>query len=136
MNTVNSFNSTTAPTAEQRWMVNDMKKKINGLVWDISIVSGASAELLADNVTCRGTTWCGHQKICLSADLTALTARRVIAHELTHAFLWSTQMRIPETFSEEEVCEFVACWGYEIQAVTEEVYAELYYSPDGGKDNG
>ncbi len=114
--------------------MNDMKKKINGLVWDISIVSGASAELLADGVTCRGTTWCGHQRICLSADLTRQTAKRVIAHELTHAFLWSTQMRIPETFTEEEVCEFVACWGYEIQTMTEEVYAALYCPLDGGAE--
>lgn len=108
-----------------------MVKKINGLVWDISVVSTTSAELLVDNVACRGTTWCGHQKICLSADLTEFTARRVIAHELTHAFLWSTQMRLPETFTEEEVCEFVACWGYEILTMTEEVCSELYYSNGG-----
>ena len=112
-----------------------MKKKINDLVWEISIVPSMNPELLVNDVTCRGTTWCGQQKIFLSADLTKESARSVIAHELAHAFLWSTQMRVPETFTEEEVCEFIARWGYRIQEMTEEVYAEFYY-PKDGEGNG
>lgn len=36
---------------------------------------------------------------------------------------------------EEEVCEFIARWGYRIQEMTEEVYAEFYY-PKDGEGNG
>lgn len=107
-----------------------MKKGINGLLWDISIVPPTSPELYVDGNTCRGTTWFGQQQIFLSADLNADSAKVVIIHELTHAFLWSTQMRIPDTFTEEEICDFVARWGSEIISTAREVYVGLFYVPE------
>ena len=103
-----------------------MKKKINELIWDIAIVATASPELNVDGAICRGTTWFGKQLICVSSDLDPQTAKITITHELTHAFLWSTQMRRPDTFTEEEICDFFARWGSQIVNAAEEVYAELY----------
>ena len=106
---------------------------INGLDWRISIVPSQNPELYVDGVLCAGTTWLTQQEIYLSADLNAKTARCIIAHELTHAYLWATQMKVPEAFTEEEVCDFVARWGDEIMNMTNHIYKELYRK---GKGNG
>lgn len=103
-----------------------MRININHLLWEINVVSTTDPELMVDGEMCRGTTWFGKQQIFLAKELNANTALRVIIHELTHAYLYSTQMRIPETFTEEEVCEFVACWGADIISMANEVYTELY----------
>lgn len=106
--------------------------KINDLEWEIKVVSATDATLVVDGDKCRGTTWFGKQQIFLSSELDYRTAKLVILHELTHAFLWSTQMRIPEKFNEEEICDFMACWGNQIVDVAEMAYAELYIEAKHG----
>lgn len=105
-----------------------MEIKINNLIWEIKIVPASNPELVTDSYARGGTTWIMQQKIYLSSDLTKNTARLVIAHELTHAFLYSTQMQAEEemTYTEEEMCEFVSKWGEQIFELTDEVYDELY----------
>jgi len=112
-----------------------MRIHINHMLWEVNIVPTTDPELMVDGEMCRGTTWYGKQQIFLADALNGNTALRVIIHELTHAHLFSTQMRLPDTFTEEEVCEFVACWGAEIIRVATEVYTELY-SPWERADNG
>lgn len=104
-----------------------MRIHINYLLWEINIVPVTDPGLMVDGEMCRGATWYGKQQIYLAAELNANTALRVIIHELTHAYLYSTQMRLPDTFTEEEVCEFVACWGADIIGMANEVHGELYY---------
>lgn len=103
-----------------------MRIHINHLLWEIKIVPTTDPELRVDGEMCRGTTWYGKQQIYLAEELNGNTAMRVIIHELTHAYLYSTQMRIPENFNEEEVCEFVACWATDIISMADEVYLGLY----------
>lgn len=103
-----------------------MRIHINHLVWEVNIASTTDPELMVDGEMCRGTTWYGKQQIFLAAELNANTALRVIIHELTHAYLYSTQMRIPESFNEEEVCDFMACWAQDILVTADVVFQELY----------
>ena len=103
-----------------------MRIHINHLLWEVNIVSTTDPGLMVDGEMCRGTTWFGKQQIFLAAELNANTALRVIIHELTHAHLYSTQMRLPDTFTEEEVCEFMACWGADIISMANEVYMHFF----------
>lgn len=103
-----------------------IEKKINGLVWTIETRSATDAALISDGAMIRGITQCGKQLILLSGDLDQRTARLVILHELVHAYLWSTQARMPDEYTEEEVCEFVARWGRKINDTAEMIVTELF----------
>ena len=103
-----------------------MKKKINGLVWSIEVRPATDAALVLDGTLVRGITQCGKQLILLSGDLDAYTGRRVVTHELTHAFLWSTQARMAEEYAEEDLCEFMACWGLQIVDMAVQISNALY----------
>lgn len=109
-----------------------MKIEINNLIWEVSIVPNTNPELIANSYAASGTTWGISQKIYLSADLTKDTVKSVIAHELAHAFLLSTQIRPTnqdadiEHYSEEEMCNFVSMYGEQIWDLTFKIYSELY----------
>lgn len=103
-----------------------IQKKINDLVWEIAIAPSTNPELIVDGTARAGATWLMQQKIYLSEELNKNTARSIIAHELTHAFIYSTQIKEEESYTEEELCEFVAKWGDKIFALTDEIYNELY----------
>ena len=105
-----------------------MQKKINNLIWEIFISPSMSPELTVGNNVCAGVTWCMQQKIHLSADLDRNNAKGVISHELAHAFLYSTQIKKEEPYTEEEMCEFISKWGEQILTLTNEIYDELYPS--------
>ena len=106
--------------------IKSAKEYINGFEWEVHIIPATDPELYVDGDICRGTTWMGKHQIFLSSDLTSSTAKRVIVHELTHAYLFSTQMRVPETFTEEEVCDFIACWADLIYSSANNIYRALY----------
>lgn len=99
---------------------------INGFVWDVDIVPSESEALTIDGRQCRGATWCGQQRIVLSAMLNQRTARRTITHELSHAFLWSTQVHCQDTYGEEELCDFVACYAAQISRYANDIYTALF----------
>jgi hypothetical protein len=39
-----------------------------------------------------------------------------------------TQMKVPDEMTEEEVCDFFGCWGYQIIELAEWIFSELYCS--------
>ena len=108
-----------------------MKIEINNLIWEIVIAPSTNPELIVNGEAVAGATWPMQQKIYLSADLTKDTVKNVIAHELTHAFLFSTQIKPvadaeEERYSEEEMCNFVSLYGDQIFTLTGKVYNDLY----------
>ena len=103
-----------------------MKINLEGLMWQVELADAHSPELIADGGPCRGTTWCGHQRIYISNELTPDCAVRVIRHEVTHAYIWSTQMSLPKTFDEEYICDFVAMWAPQILAASKRIFNTLY----------
>ena len=103
-----------------------MKINLEGLTWQVELADAHSPELMVDNEPCRGTTWCGHQRIYISNELTPECALRVIRHEVTHAYIWSTQIHLPKTYDEEYICDFLAMWAPQILAASATIYATLY----------
>ncbi len=104
--------------------------KIADALWEIEIVPANSPELLINNVSCNGAAWFTLQRIYISADVPKRSVKRVIVHELVHAFLYMTQMKVPDEMTEEEVCDFFGCWGYQIIELAEWIFSELYCSDE------
>ena len=100
--------------------------EINHKHWEVKKVPSNDPLLYYDGGFSRGATWCGNQIIALSDDLNLYTAPTVILHELSHAFLASTQVSVPESFSEEQVCNFVADYSKQILEMASSVYQTLY----------
>lgn len=102
-----------------------VKVIINDSTWDVDVVSPDNEALTINGRQCRGATWCGQQRIALSAMLDQRTAWRVITHEVTHAFMWATQVHVQEAYTEEEICDFVGCYGAQINRCVNEIFAAL-----------
>lgn len=102
-----------------------MEINILNQIWDVKVVSPHDTSLCVDGSYCRGACWCDRLTIAISNELNEKTLRRVIAHELTHALLWSSQVQIPEQFTEEQVCDFMAIYGAFIATFTEDVYTTV-----------
>lgn len=107
-------------------MRTQMTITINGSKWVIYKTDSRSPGLIVDGDTCRGTCWCGDLTIFLSNELTRATAGRTIRHELAHAWIWTTQAAIPETWSEEDVCELIAIYAQDIAKVAMDVLNTLW----------
>lgn len=99
---------------------------IAGQKWDVLKVSGHDPGLYADAKTCLGTAWPGHLRIYISAELEGDSALRTIKHELVHAYIYSTQAIRPETWDEEDVCEFLSIYGDEIIQQANLVYTKFF----------
>lgn len=109
---------------------------INGSEWTIYKTDSHSPGLTVDGDVCRGACWCGGLSIFLSNELTRATAGRTIRHELAHAWIWATQAAIPETWSEEDICELIAIYAQDIAKVALDVLNTLWpeeiHSPSWG----
>lgn len=82
--------------------------------WAIRVVDSHDPHMVADGTVCRGCTWVGQSAIYMSNELTDRTFKRVLLHELVHAYLFATQMSIPDTFNEEQLCDFFAIYSEKI----------------------
>ena len=107
-----------------------MKIYINNHSWHVYKAAATDPVLMVDGLSCRGTTWCDQQEIYIAKEINKDSAMRVIRHELVHAYLYSTQMNVPKKFTEEDLCEFIACWGEEIMNKADHIYAHLYCEND------
>lgn len=105
-----------------------MIMEINGQQWEILKVEAHHPGLFVDGTARAGTTWPMTLKMYLSDELKGDAIARVIAHELSHMYLHSTQISQQETWSEEELCEFMGIYGWNIAALTQGIHKELYPS--------
>lgn len=103
-----------------------MAISINGRRWMVYKTDSHSPGLIVDGDACRGACWCGDLTIFLSNELTRATAGRTIRHELAHAWIYATQAAIPETWSEEDVCELIAIYAQDIAEVAQYVLEVLW----------
>ena len=92
---------------------------INNTEWKIFFVETNNSMLL-----CNGQRVCGschffHQEIYIDKSLSNEKTYKTICHELTHAFLYETQIKEHETFDEEMICEFMAIYGKLIVDITD-----------------
>lgn len=82
--------------------------------WQVYAVESNHPGLFVDGTARRGACWCGDSKIYVSNELEADQIRRVLMHELTHAYIYATQAVTPEAWDEESICELYAIWGMQI----------------------
>lgn len=98
--------------------------------WVIRVVDSHDARMIVDGDVCRGCTWVGQNEICMSNELTDRTFKRVLLHELVHAYLSATQMDIPDTFNEEQLCEFFAIYSAEILDLANTIEQRFFSNED------
>ena len=102
-----------------------MKFKINGVDWQIEKCSNSELQL-ADGLFC-GRTFFFDRKIYINKDLIPNVIEETVRHELTHAFLYQTQILSQEkdfAYSEEMLCEFVGKYGKAIEKIAERYLKE------------
>ena len=91
-----------------------MKIKINRLNWTIKEVETRSAELVVNGNQCFGV--CKHytQEIIIDKTLKDDAKYQILKHELTHAFIRCFLIELKESYTEEDLCEFVALYSEQI----------------------
>lgn len=93
-----------------------MLKKIfiKDLEWEINLVDTTNANLMADGSLCYGSCRFFEQKIYLDNRLIKEQMFRTLKHELTHAFIYSYLIEKKQSYTEEDLCDFIAIYGEEI----------------------
>lgn len=98
--------------------------------WTIRVVDSHDPHMIADGSVCRGCTWVGQSVIYMSNELTDRTFKRVLLHEMVHAYLFATQMSVPYTFNEEQLCDFFAIYSEEILDFANMIEQEFFIDED------
>ena len=97
-----------------------MQVKINNLTWTIHEVDTRNAELVVNGAQCFGV--CKHytQEIIIDESLKDDAKLQVLKHELTHAFVRCHLLDYKESYTEEDLCEFVALYAEQINNIAKE----------------
>lgn len=103
-----------------------MKFNIMNQTWCAKRVEAHDPGLYVDGTPRVGSTWSVHQTIYISDELSDDYAKRVILHELTHAFISATQAETGETWTEEGICEFISIYNSAIFVLAHEIYSSLF----------
>lgn len=112
--------------------MNELKFSIMDQQWTIQKVPSHDSTLYVANEACTGTMWAAKQAIYISEELSTHRAWRTIVHELCHAYIIATQAVVPESWTEEDVCELFAIYASEIVNKASQIFAHMY----GGVEHG
>jgi predicted SprT family Zn-dependent metalloprotease len=88
-----------------------MKITINQSEWTIHEVESSHNMLVLDGGSCRGTTHFKQQEIYIDNSFKDEKVFQVLCHELSHAYLYETQLDIGVKYNEEMLCEFIGLYG-------------------------
>ena len=96
------------------------KIKIWNKLYEINFISNKK-DLLVKGKQCRASISYGQKIIWLDEKLKTSqdNLRRAITHEITHAFIYETKFTQAETYTEEDLCDFVAIYAKPIIRATE-----------------
>lgn len=92
--------------------------------WNITLTDDIES-LTAGGKVCSGTIHYSTQDIYIDKALSLIDKYKTIRHELTHAIIYETQINTDVTYTEEDICEFVAKYGAFINSKTEEIIEKL-----------
>lgn len=101
-----------------------MKVLINNISWTFNLVKGTDSNLLYDNDFNYGITCYNDACVYVSKDLPNDLRKRTLLHETVHAVLFSYMLRKYESFTEEELADFVAKYFDIIYTITDNVMRE------------
>jgi hypothetical protein len=99
-----------------------MKFKINNMNWEITEVE----ENQHNEVGLLGRCDSQQNRITVLADMPPCKKKEVLIHELTHAFLsvYHLDLYFENTFSQEELCDFVAKFSPEINKIANDYFKQ------------
>lgn len=98
--------------------------KINDFKWEVIPTTDESL-LLVNNKVGKGSIVYKTRTIYIDSRITVDSARRVLGHELTHAFMYDTQITCIPPYEEEDICEFVALYNQKIYKIVKKVLREI-----------
>lgn len=90
--------------------------KINDCTWNIVPTQDESL-LLVNNKVGKGSIVYRTRTIYIDSRISLDNVRRVLGHELTHAFMYDTQIACIPPYDEEDMCEFVAIYNQKIYRI-------------------
>ena len=88
--------------------------------WGIELTDNKE-ELTVKDELCKGCIHYSERKIYLDKNLSLPDLYIVMRHELTHAVLYETQIELKESYTEEDMCEFVGKYGKLISSKVDEI---------------
>ena len=98
--------------------------RINGLKWNVRFVDEDDKKLVFDDEESLGVTYFSELEIFLSNRMSDELCKQTIAHELTHAFLFSYGVHLP-TDNEEAFCDFVVAYLSGIYKLTNKIIKDF-----------
>lgn len=104
---------------------------VNNQVWEIKEVPADCGKLVINGCFRQGSIHFDTQTLYVLDSLKIERKREVLLHELAHCFLYATQIYYEkDSFSEEEVCEFIALYSSQVVDVM-----DRYFKKIGGDTN-
>lgn len=85
--------------------------KVNNYNWCIELTDNIENLTNKEGNICKGTTSYKNKTIYLDYKISEETAKHVLIHELTHVYIYETQLELKSYYNEEDLCEFVAMYG-------------------------
>lgn len=90
--------------------------KINDCTWNIVLTQDESL-LLVNNMVGKGSIVYRTRTIYIDNRISLDNIRRVLGHELAHAFMYDTQAVCIPPYTEEDICEFVSIYNQKIYRI-------------------
>ena len=84
--------------------------------WHV-VLTDNKEDLMANGKLCKGCTHYTESTIFISTDTSPKDRIRLLLHELSHAFIYETQIELKQSYTEEDLCEFMAKLGPAIMSV-------------------
>lgn len=81
--------------------------------WNIELTK-EKKKLRNNGKFCAGVTCYKEQTIYIDMNLRENQLYRVLLHELTHVYIYTTQISPKEFYTEEDMCELIALFGADI----------------------
>lgn len=98
--------------------------RIFGNSWNIELTDDKE-KLMVDNKFCKGSIHYNDACIYIYRNLSLRHIKRVLLHELTHAVIYETQSFYKESYSEEDMCEFISRYSLYINKIFRKAIKEL-----------
>lgn len=99
--------------------------EINKIKWCVTITDDFADILKLKGTYRKGVCSYKDKTIYLSDKLTISDLSHIILHELCHAVIYMTQIKLDDNYTEEDLCEFVGKYYNIISDIYNIIYPEL-----------
>lgn len=92
----------------------EIRVKINNSNWKIKITDNKEELRDKEGHICKGTTCYRDSTVYIDNTVSRENLAHILRHELSHIYLYETQIRLKDLYTEEDICEFTAIYGRRI----------------------